>query len=200
MATKNQIKNIFLSASVPLPERDPQYIETADIIAIRDAVIALVTTVLPHHRIIWGGHPSITPLINYVMQKLDLNIQNHVTMYQSRFFEKIFPDDNNQFNNVILTDVVEDDREKSLFHMRETMLSHSEFSAAVFIGGMQGVEIEYKMFREKHPKGLLLPIASTGAAAKIVYDNYFPEELKNERFLKDYGYMSLYQKLLIDKI
>ena len=60
MATNNEIKNIFLSASVPLPERDPQYIETADIIAIRDAVIAFVTTVLPYHRIIWGGHPSIT--------------------------------------------------------------------------------------------------------------------------------------------
>ena len=62
MATKD-VKNIFLSASIPLPSRDAKYIETADIIAIRDAVIALTTVVLPHHRIIWGGHPSITPLI-----------------------------------------------------------------------------------------------------------------------------------------
>ncbi len=50
----NEIKNIFLSASIPLPERDLKYIETADIIAIRDAVIALTTVVLPKHRIIWG--------------------------------------------------------------------------------------------------------------------------------------------------
>lgn len=41
MAGNNEIKNIFLSASIPLQKRDPQYIETADIIAIRDAVIAL---------------------------------------------------------------------------------------------------------------------------------------------------------------
>ena len=68
---KDGVKNIFLSASVPLPDRDPKYIETADIIAIRDAVIALVTVALPNHRIIWGGHPSITPLIYYVMDKLD---------------------------------------------------------------------------------------------------------------------------------
>lgn len=200
MATNNEIRNIFLSASIPLPERDPQYIETADIIAIRDAVIALATTVLPHHRIIWGGHPSITPLIYYVMDKLKLNIQNHVTLYQSRLFEKFFPEDNNQFNNVILTDIIENDREKSLFHMRERMLSESVFSAAVFIGGMEGIEIEYKMFREKHPHALVIPIASSGAATKIVYDTILPENFKNERFVKDYGYMSIFQKYLIDKI
>ncbi len=200
MATKNEIKNVFLSASIPLPERDPKYIETADIIAIRDAVIALVTTVLPRHRIIWGGHPSITPLIYYVMSKLNLNIQDHVKLYQSRFFEKFFLEDNNQFNNVTLTDIVENDRDKSLFHMRERMLSESEFSAAVFIGGMDGIEVEFNMFREMHPNALLLPIASTGAATEIVYNNLLPNEYKNERLVKDYGYYSLFQKLLIDKI
>lgn len=200
MAESNKIKNIFLSASIPLPERDPQYIETADIIAIRDAVVALVTTVLPYHRIVWGGHPSITPLIYYVMQKLDIRIQDHVTLYQSKLFEKYFPEDNNKFCNVVLTDIVENDRDKSLLLMRERMLSDFQFSAAVFIGGMDGIETEYKMFKERYPEALLLPIASTGAATKVVYDNFFPEEMKNERFLKDYGYMSLFQKYLIDKI
>ena len=47
MATTEKMKNIFLSASIPLPERDEKYIGTADIIAIRDAVIALTTVVLP---------------------------------------------------------------------------------------------------------------------------------------------------------
>jgi len=201
MARENQIKNIFLSASIPLPERDPKYIETADIIAIRDAITALVTTVLPYHRIIWGGHPSITPLVYYVMKKMNLNIQEHVTLYQSRFFEKFFLKDNNHFNNVTLTDIVENDRDKSLLHMRERMLSEFEFSAAVFIGGMEGIEDEYKMFVEMHPDvNIVLPIASTGAAAKIVYESIPPEELENKRLLKDYGYMSLFQKYLLDKI
>lgn len=209
MARNNEIKNIFLSASIPLPERDAKYIDTADIIAIRDAVIALTTTVLPHHRLIWGGHPSITPLIYYVMQKLNLNIQEHIVLYQSKFFEEFFPKDNNKFNNVILTDIIENDREKSLLHMRERMLSEFEFSAAVFIGGMEGIEGdkekgidgEYKMFKDRHPDAKILPIASTGAATKIVYDNLTDEdENKHERFLKDYGYMSLFQKYLIDKI
>lgn len=208
MARNNEMKNIFLSASIPLPERDSKYIDTADIIAIRDAVIALTTVVLPHHRLVWGGHPSITPLVYYVMQKLNLNVQEHVIIYQSKFFEKYFPEDNNKFNNVILTDVIDNDRDRSLLHMRERMLDEFEFSAAVFIGGMEGIEGdkekgiegEYKMFIDRHPQALILPIASTGAATKIIYDNLLPEEQKNERFLKDYGYMSLFQKFLMDKI
>ena len=208
MARNNEMKNIFLSASIPLPERDSKYIDTADIIAIRDAVIALTTVVLPHHRLVWGGHPSITPLVYYVNKKLNLNIQEHVTIYQSKLFEKYFPEDNNKFNNAILTDVIDNDRDKSLLHMRERILDEFEFSAAVFIGGMEGIEGdkekgiegEYKMFIDRHPQALILPIASTGAATKIIYNNLLPEEQKNERFLKDYGYMSLFQKFLMEKI
>lgn len=198
MAGNNEIKNIFLSASIPLQKRDPQYIETADIIAIRDAVIALTTVVLPRYRLIWGGHPSITPLIYHVMEKLKLNIQEHVTLYQSIFFEKYFPKDNNKFKNIVLTDIVDDDRESSLLHMRSRMLGESEFAAGIFIGGMEGVEEEYDMFIKKHPKALVLPIASTGAGAKKIYDKRFTD--KNERLVKDYAYMSLFQKYLIDEI
>lgn len=194
-----EIKNIFLSASVPLPERDKKYIETADITAIRDAVIALTTVVLPHHRIIWGGHPSITPLIYYVMNKLKLNIQEHVKLYQSDFFRDKFITDINKFENVVFTENL-GDLPSSVQKMRERMFSENEFSAAVFIGGMDGIEVEYNMFKMYHPNALLLPLASTGAATKIIYDNLLPEELKNERFSKDYGYMSLFQKYLMDQI
>ncbi|NDV44987.1 MULTISPECIES: hypothetical protein [Flavobacteriaceae] len=198
MATKS-IKNIFLSASIPLPNRDAKYIDTADIIAIRDAVIALTTVVLPYHRIIWGGHPSITPLIYYVMEKLDLNIQEHVKLYQSLWFEERFPEDNNKFENIVFTER-QSDIPSSIKLMRERMFSENEFSAAVFIGGMNGIEDEYRMFIEYHPNVLLIPVASTGAATKIVYDTLVPENLKNPRFEKDYGYMSLFQKFIMDKI
>lgn len=198
MAT-NGIKNIFLSASTPLPNRDPKYIGTADIIAIRDAVIALTTIALPHHRIVWGGHPSITPLIYYVMEKLDMNIQEHVKLYQSLWFKDKFPEDNNKFENVVFT-AKQEDIPSSIRFMREKMFSENEFCAAVFIGGMKGIEDEYKMFREYNPDALLLPIASTGAATKIVYDNLLPENFKNQRLEKDYGYMSLFQSLLMNKI
>ena len=128
------MKNIFLSASIPLPERHPKYYETADISAIRDAVIALSSIALTEHRIIWGGHPSITPLIYYVIEKMLINkldredwdlpmnekektlidiklkgkIQDHVTLYQSLFFKDDFPPENDKFQNVVLTENVGD--------------------------------------------------------------------------------------------
>lgn len=193
---KRELKNIFLSASIPLPERDPKYYETADVIAIRDAVVALCTTVLPSYRLIWGGHPSITPLVNYVLQKLNMNIQNHVTLYQSEFFKKFYPEDNNKFENVILTPSLED-RDSSLKLMRQIMLGDKEFAAGIFIGGMEGIEKEYKIFRELHPDAIIIPLASTGAAARIIHQN---EINPNERFLNDYAFSSTFKEFLIDKI
>jgi hypothetical protein len=196
---KEELKNVFLSASVPLKDRDPQYYETADIIAIRDSVIALASVILPKHRLIWGGHPSITPLIYYVMEKMNLNIQEHLTIYQSRFFEKFFPKDNNRFENVILTDNL-GEKDSSILHMRQRMFSENGFVAATFIGGMEGIEDEFNMFKSIHKDSLLLPVASTGAASKIVYDYYLADQFKNERLVIDYGYMSLFQELLVEKI
>ena len=88
MAENNKVKNIFLSASVPLKERDPKFFETADVIAIRDAVIALASTVLANkeYHLIWGGHPSITPLITLVLERYGLKMSDRVTLYQSMEF------------------------------------------------------------------------------------------------------------------
>jgi hypothetical protein len=196
---KEQLKNIFLSASIPLKERDPKYFDSADVIAIRDAVISLTTTVLPKNKLIWGGHPSITPIIYYVLNRLEINIQNHVTLYQSKFFEKYFPKDNNKFENVILTENT-GERESSILMMRKRMFTENQFAAGIFIGGMEGIEDEFKLFKEFHPHTNILPIASTGAASKIVYNNYLSADLKNQRLENDYAYMSLFQDLLIDKI
>lgn len=196
---KKQLKNIFLSASVPLPERHPKYHHSADIIAIRDAVIALVTMVLPKHRLVWGGHPSITPLIYFVMEQRDLKIQDHVRLYQSLFFKDSFPSDNNNFENIVFTENM-GDVHSSIQKMRERLFSENKFDAGIFIGGMDGIEVEYRMFRESNPEAILLPIASTGAATKIIYDTIIPNRDKNERFVKDYGYISVFQHFLLDKL
>jgi len=192
---KQELKNIFLSASIPVQERDRKYKDTADIIAIRDAVIALATIVLPHHRIVWGGHPSITPLVNYVMQKHNVSLQDHVKLYQSLWFEDKFPLDNNDFKNIIFTEK-KMDKQSSIQHMRSEMFLNNDFVAGVFIGGMDGVEVEFEMFRKNHPKALLLPIASTGAAASIIYKKLS----KSEGLETDYAYTHLFKELLIKKI
>ncbi|MGQ3012111.1 MAG: hypothetical protein ACT6QS_00240 [Flavobacteriales bacterium] len=197
MARTQRLNKVFLSASIPDPQRNRIYYDTADIVAIRDAVRALATVVIPQSKLIWGGHPSITPLIRYVLQRMGTNVQDHVTLYQSLFFEKDFLKDNESFEHRIYTDSHET-KEKSIAYMREKMLSEHKFDAAVFIGGMEGIIEEYEIFKGKHPKALIIPVASTGGAAKILYERLnapFGDKLKNQ-----YAYMALFRDLFSDKL
>lgn len=193
----NNLNNIFLSASIPSPERDPKFFESADIFAIRDSVNALSKLVIPKMHLIWGGHPSITPLIKFTLDKLNYDVQNHVTLYQSRLFEKYFPKDNAAFANIKLIDSVDNDRDKSLFKMRTRMLRDNQFIAGIFIGGMEGVIDEMKMFKEIHPRALILPIASTGGAALEIYNmtpKLYPIEFEDD-LKNNYAYLSLFTKI-----
>ncbi len=193
MANKQLMKTIFLSASVPLEDRHPRYFGTADVIAIRDAVRALATVVVPKARLVWGGHPAITPLIHYVLRRMNAEVRNHVTLYQSRFFEHLFPPENEWFEDVVIVDRGAD-LASSLLAMRTRMFAEHTYAAGIFIGGMEGVEDEFRMFREAHRNALLLPVGSTGAAARIVYDRMNPQP--DPRLLDDYAYMALFSDLL----
>lgn len=192
-----KLNKIFLSASVPLQERDQRSFETADIIAIRDAVRALATVVVPRAILVWGGHPAITPLIRYVIGKMDVDLKTHVTLYQSEFFKDIFPPDNFDFENIQLV-AAEKDRSTSLETMRNEMIKGNDFKAGIFIGGMQGILDEYKLFREVHPDALVLPVASTGAAALDLFKEIKPEPPIS--LLQNYAYMDLFEELLRDSL
>lgn len=194
---KKDLNKIFLSASIPYPERDAKYYTTADIVAIRDAVRALATVVIPKAHLIWGGHPSITPLIRFVMDRMNANVKQHITLYQSLFFKDKFPEDNFVFENIVLTPTMKDVKE-SLAIMRKSLIEDNDFSVGIFIGGMEGIADEYGMFKAAHPDAMILPVASTGAAAKILFDEIKPK--LNSRLLEDYAYMALFRDLLADYI
>ena len=164
--------NIFLSASIPMLGRDERYFKTADTIAIRDSVLALASVALPKYKLIWGGHPSITPLIASVLQHSGLDIHSSVILYQSTYFEQFFPLENESVAHIIKTNDM-GDKDLSIEEMRKHMLGDNEFYAGIFIGGMEGVEDEYTMFTQLHPEAKAFPLASTGGAAKIIYDKYF---------------------------
>lgn len=203
---EKKLKHIFLSASIPSPERDARYYETADMIGIRDAVRALAATILPHARLVWGGHPSITPLIREVLGRVGVSsgeIGRHVTLYQSAFFEGMFPVDNECVEHIVLTQVKfsrgEKDRNASLAEMRERMLAPvQDYVAGIFIGGMEGVEDEYELFKEYHPGALALPVASTGGAALEIYNRH--SESFDIRLKNDYDYRTLFNGLLKDRL
>jgi hypothetical protein len=187
--------SVFLSASIPLPPpaRHAKYFETADQIAIRDSIRALISVVIPQGSIVFGGHPAITPMIRLLVLNRGLPIAGNIFLFQSKFFEKDFPPEVRQFENLVIVDAVSDDRERSLKAMREAMIASRDFAAGVFIGGMEGVEEEFEMFRAIHPKKPAIPIASTGAAALALFERFTP---KRRELLDDLRYMSLFRRLL----
>lgn len=196
MAKENQIgktRNIFLSASVPKAGRE--FFGTEDVIAIRDSVIALASAVLanPDYHLIWGGHPSVTPLITLVLDRYNLKMSDRVTLYQSAHFKDNFPPQNKDVGIRIITED-KGDIPSSVKLMREKMFGDNDFYAAVFIGGMNGILDEYKMIKDYHPAVRCFPIASTGAAARALYDEH-PGEF-DERLLTELSYTSLFKELL----
>lgn len=195
MVSENEIKNIFLSAGVPTADRNPVYFETADIIAIRDSVIALASTVLATNdfHLIWGGQPAITSLIALVLERFNLKMSDRVTLYQSYEFERFFPKENENVGRIIYTEKKES-RAASLHLMREHMIGDHIYTAAVFIGGMEGVIDEYTIFKKYHPNVPCFPIASTGAATRILYNEHSVEF--DDRLLSELSYTSLFKELL----
>lgn len=187
-----EIKNIFLSASIPSVDRSKEYYETVDVVAVRDAVIALASIVLPHCRLIWGGHPSITPLIVAVLKNYGLIVNNHITLYQSDYFVNDFPEENKDIPHYVCVPSIDNDKDASLALMRERMINDNDFYAAFFIGGMEGVEREYAMFCAAHPDAKVFPLATTGAASRKI----FCTDKFNPRLGEDMAYMSLFYDLL----
>lgn len=188
--------NIFLSASIPLPNRNKCFYETADILAIKEAIRSLVEVVTPHGRIVCGGHPAITPLLAMATKNKE---KDSISIFQSKFFELEFPKAVYEFIDLNIIDAIANDRYESLRKMRQEMIKSQQFDAIVLIGGMEGVIDELDMFLEHHSGAQVIPLASTGAAAKIVYDieknRPVPRFQLDSRFENDYTYSSLFRRL-----
>ena len=57
---------------------------------------------------------------------------------------------------------------------------------------MNGVEREYEVFRRRHPNKPAYPIASTGAAARILFYEHARDQVE---LLADLRYLSLFRRL-----
>lgn len=184
---------VFLSASVPTNDRNQTYFETAKPVAIQAAVTAFVQAILGRRKLVWGGHPAITPMIRFVAEGLEVGCQDWVTLYQSRFFDKDFPKENNSFERVVLTNIVNEDKEQSLHHMREKMFTDNVFSHAIFIGGMEESLYEFDLITEHQPNVKIIPVWSTGGATRDIADKVGDIDTRLKR---DPNYVSLFYDLL----
>ena len=81
------------------------------------------------------------------------------------------------------------DKDHRLALMRKKMIEENDFCAAIFIGGMEGVEDEYTLFKNAHPDSPLFPIASSGAASKILY---IKNQIEDKKLLTDFCYLPLF--------
>jgi hypothetical protein len=198
---------IFLSASGPTPERSNNC-KWSNFAA---ALQAFCAHALAHFPVVFGGHPTTTPIVHNVAQfiahasrpKRDaLRGKPQILTFRSACFfdgetskpEGAIADD------VVVTDAIDEegkptparsgDRRISLLYMRYEMIGRPtsqpicsklqsyapslgsirkdklktfDFSAGVFIGGAEGVEREFSIFRSFHPSTPALPIASAGS-------------------------------------
>jgi hypothetical protein len=144
-------------------------------------------------HLVFGGHPAITPLVRLLFNQASRSPRDHVTLYQSALFRREFPEDNAAFERVVIVESVGDDREKSLKLMRERMFSEPGYTCGIFIGGMEGVIEEFRMFRAMHRGVPTFPIASTGAAAAILYQE---SEIRRSELEHELTYPTLFRNLL----
>jgi hypothetical protein len=165
------LKSIFLSAGTP--DKSP-WSAQADSMRIREAITALVAVWCPTGTLVFGGHPAISPLVEHTAQALGCTENVHI--FQSRFFMNIIPPEASAFKNFHWTDVDStSSRDASLQVMRQQMLDFcNPCFAGVFIGGMEGVILEFELFRQRYPQEPVFPVASTGAAARVILENTQP--------------------------
>jgi|ERR1700693_507211 len=187
---------IFLSAGVPT--REP-FASHFDPLAIREAILALVAVTVRERELVFGGHPSISPLVEHAARSLGALDQVHI--YQSRYFEDELPEAARKFPNLHWTEAVHgtgDDLNNSLTEMRESMVGSADFCAAVFIGGMEGIFEELRLFEGRHRNARIIPVASTGGATQEILGRArsWADELELKALVEEHRYRRLFRQVL----
>lgn len=186
------MKYIFLSASMP-DESAGEYYATADPIAIRDAIIAVASVLIPDYEVVFGGHPTVTKLIADVIRHAPRERKECFTLFQSRWFEGQCPVENDEFVNIEFTEKFPT-LAKSLDEMRDKMVKSQDFFAGIFIGGKKGVEEEFNVFQALYPKAKLIPVATSGGAALKIFEEH--RKRFDERLADTLAYAALFRDIL----
>lgn len=183
---------IFLSASIPTPGRE--FFGTEDIIAIRESIMAFTKVCIEKRQAFYfGGHPAITPLVWEVAKDYSPSeFTRYIRIYQSTFFIDKTPKAVEFFDNIVWT-AKQDDDTRSIELMRKQMFCENKTRIAVFIGGMAGIIDEYKMIKERYPKVIVLPLATTGAASEKLY---YDLGIENPDLSENYSYISVFEKYI----
>lgn len=192
--SKNSYKPcVFLSASVP-NVGDGNY----DYLRIHDIVVTLTYEIIKRGgTLVFGGHPTITPIIQNVMEIMSFDRQSEVypdiRLYQSKYFKEEYPLEVKLFPEKLLQETEirgeniesgENSKQASLKYMRTRMIIDDgiKFTSAVFLGGKyeitpkdSGVWEEYEMFKMHHKNARCLFFENTGIVPKSLKNKEKPE-------------------------
>ncbi|MCI0144155.1 hypothetical protein KNN17_21640 [Arthrobacter bambusae] len=169
------MKTIFLSASFPEPSREnesgPSY--PSDIAAAAAATIE--AALRAKGRLLFGGHPTISPIVLNIASMLRAGPQ--VTVYQSEYFRPQLTQEvqrlvDTEGASMILTPAG-DDRKSSLEVLRREMLAEP-IDVAFFIGGMSGIGEEFSALRRRNPILECLAYQAPGGFAARLGDRIDP--------------------------
>jgi len=180
--------SVFLSAGIPVA-REAEFAKTADPLLIHSAVRALCALVFGKLQLVWGGHPAITPMLWAACENLGLEHAKTVRLYQSKWFEDHYPDENKRFGNITYTRAAKTEQ-ASLRLMRRLMIGDHRYAAGVFVGGAQGVIDEFKMFRDCHPDVAVIVLPSTGGAARAIAASNREAAPEGEHFINFQAYFA----------
>jgi hypothetical protein len=151
MNTKKSLNGVrvFLSASVP-DELEP-YLDKMSL--ARDLMTLTRRIFSEGGELVFGGHPSITPLLHWSARNLSLG-PDVIHLYQLRYFRSKTPrevDDSKVFGRVQWIGEDHTPLDQGLGLMRDAMVAASH--AAIFLGGRLasgGICDEYQRFTNHH--------------------------------------------------
>ena len=79
--------NLFLSASIPTLDRNSEFFKTVDVFAIKEAIRGLVSTLVEQDiKLVFGGHPAITPMIQILLKNVGENSTGVYYIVSKRVF------------------------------------------------------------------------------------------------------------------
>ena len=166
---------VFLSGSVPNREGFKKVAEAPFL--IEQAVVSLARAVFSEGgRIVFGAHPSISPLVASVASEYRLaglpDETRPVIIYQSHAFDDVLPNETWDmfrfgFAELVWTEALRGEKYRkgdpasrscphSLTHMRQRMIHETKPRFMVVVGGMEGVFEEVELFSEFWMKNMEL--------------------------------------------
>ena len=205
---------VFLSASIPDQETWDGPFEPLE---VTDAVVSAVQEVLSSGgRLVMAAHPTISSLVLYVASDLvrvldsgDAQAQDPlVIVYQCDLFEDSLPAATRRFEEegvgvIRWTRQRPGDspepgrRDASLAAMREEMLTCTDPAGAIFIGGMEGIDEEYRLFGKLYPERPRYPVGRPGGVARRLSAE---AESRVEGLATEDVYPALFRRVVADLI